>query len=1548
MNTTIKVSLATISYATVILIGALLLGKSLNHQGPREHSGSAVLIKRQVSPPPIIPQQPIAYPSADETLFIADPYLTDPIVTSSWAYVQSVVPAALLNVTNSTYILFANVSYVADPVANCYWPNDLCIRNTTGVWGLPDIVSCPQDYQWGLTYDDAPSENFVNGTHYNDTVALMDQLEVLNVKTTFFVTGSQSSYYPVSLVAIAKRSHHVAHHTWTHHPLTSLTNEQIVAEMMYTAAIIYNKTGLSVRYFRAPYGDIDDRVRAIVNALGFRIVMWDSKHDATDADVVPSAAGFAVVENIIQSWFNTAPGFIALQHTISTFTSGTSIASLKAIQAVGGIKNQIMPVPQCFSDTQWYKNVNITTVYNACTIPGGCNGAAASASVKGNDAPNASAVVQPPAKSAVASPNSSTTSLTNLVAASSGEVFVFSQSLLPIILSSGAVLASTVLLATSLAPSNQRFGRSVVEKRQVAAPPAVPLQPAAYPSADETLFITGSYLNDPIVTSALAYVNSVVPASLLNIPTSTYIQYSDVTYHSDPVANCYWPNDLCTRTTAGAWGAADIVYCPQNYQWGLTYDDAPSENIVNGVHTNDTVALMNQLDTLNLKATFFITGSQSSYYPASLVAIATRSHHVAHHSWSHHPFTTLTNAQIVAEMMYTAAIIYKNTGLNPRYFRPPYGDIDDRVRAVVNALGYRIVVWDSTYDSTDADLTGSAADFTTVENIISSWFNTAKGFISLQHTIDTFTSGTSIAALKKIQSLGGIKNQMMPVPQCLGDTQWYKNAQVTTIYNSCTIPGGCGAVASPVAASPVASPVQASPVVASPVAASPVASPVQPSPVQASPVKASPSASAVQASPVQASPVKASPSASAVQPSPVQASPVKASPSASAPAASPSAGGLPLTSDGTCGAGIAICGDGTNIDGPCCSQYGWCGTGTAYCGTGCQASFSNNGVCGTSVAASPVASPVKASPSASAVQASPVKASPSASVVQASPVQASPVKASPSASAVQPSPVQASPVKASPSASAPAASPSAGGLPLTSDGTCGAGIAICGDGNNTDGPCCSRYGFSILSSGAVLAGTVLLATSFGPASDRFGRSVVSKRQVSAPPAVPLQPAAYPSADETLFISGTYLNDPIVTSALAYVNSVVPASLLNLAPSTYIQYSDVTYHANTATSCYWPNDLCTRTTAGAWGAADIVYCPQNYQWGLTYDDAPSENVVKNVHSNDTVAIMDQLDAMNIKATFFVTGSQSIYYPTSLIAISSRNHHVAHHSWSHHPFTSLTNAQIVAEMMYTAAIIHKNTGLSVRYFRPPYGDIDDRVRGIVNALGFRIVLWDGKYDSTDADVTANAANFGVVENIISSWFNTLPGFISLQHTISTFTSGTSIAALKKIQSLGGIKNQMMPVPQCLGDTQWYKNAQVTTVWNSCTIPGGCGGAVASPAASPVASPVQASPVKASPSASPVKASPVASPVKASPSASPVKASPVASPVKASPAASAPAASPSAGGLPLTSDGTCGAGIAICGDGTNTDGPCCSQYGWCGTGTAWCGTGCQPSFSNNGVCA
>ena len=38
-------------------------------------------------------------------------------------------------------------------------------------------------------------------------------------------------------------------------------------------------------------------------------------------------------------------------------------------------------------------------------------------------------------------------------------------------------------------------------------------------------------------------------------------------------------------------------------------------------------------------------------------------------------------------------------GVTPTCFKPPYGDIDDRIPAIAHALGLRVILWQ--YDSND-------------------------------------------------------------------------------------------------------------------------------------------------------------------------------------------------------------------------------------------------------------------------------------------------------------------------------------------------------------------------------------------------------------------------------------------------------------------------------------------------------------------------------------------------------------------------------------------------------------------------------------------------------------------------------------------------------------------------------------------------------------------------------------------------------------------------------------------------------------------------------
>lgn len=299
---------------------------------------------------------------------------------------------------------------------------------------------------------------------------------------------------------------------------------------------------------------------------------------------------------------------------------------------------------------------------------------------------------------------------------------------------------------------------------------------------------------------------------------------------------------------------------------------------------------------------------------------------------------------------------------------------------------------------------------------------------------------------------------------------------------------------------------------------------------------------------------------------------------------------------------------------------------------------------------------------------------------------------------------------------------------------------------------------------------------------------------------PRTPASYPGIDQTVMISGALLTDPMIVDALVHVKATVPAALLNIKPSTYQTATPNAplYTDNAAANCYWPSASCLRTADTPNFKADISSCPNTGDWGLTYDDGPTVSA-----TGGTPQLLAALKTKNVKATFYVTGSNSFQNGAVLKDIDAAGHQIALHTWTHHPLTSLTNEQVIAELLYNEAIVFKETGKAPIHMRPPYGDADDRVRAIVDALGFRLDYWT--VDSGDANFAAEtAANALIAQTAIKSWYAASgPGIISLQHDISPFTVNIAIPAINALPAVLPMKP--MPVGQCLGMDQakWYKN-------------------------------------------------------------------------------------------------------------------------------------------------
>ena len=122
----------------------------------------------------------------------------------------------------------------------------------------------------------------------------------------------------------------------------------------------------------------------------------------------------------------------------------------------------------------------------------------------------------------------------------------------------------------------------------------------------------------------------------------------------------------------------------------------------------------------------------------------TAGHQISVHTWSHPPLTTLTNAEIVAELGWTKKAIKDVIGVTPNTMRPPYGDIDDRVRAVCKAMGLTPIIWTGLKDGTNFDTDdwriagGTATGQSSVaafDKIMDDVKTLDTGFICLEHDL---------------------------------------------------------------------------------------------------------------------------------------------------------------------------------------------------------------------------------------------------------------------------------------------------------------------------------------------------------------------------------------------------------------------------------------------------------------------------------------------------------------------------------------------------------------------------------------------------------------------------------------------------------------------------------------------------------------------------------------------------------------------------------------------------------------------------------------------
>lgn len=207
-----------------------------------------------------------------------------------------------------------------------------------------DVYQCPEPSTWGLTFDDGP-----NCTQE----VLYDFLKEQNQKATMFYIGSNVLDWPLQAQRGLVDGHQICVHTWSHQYMTALSDTQVFSELYYTAKAIKDVVGVTPRCWRPPYGDTDDRVRAIATGLGLSTVIWTDDTDdwkAIPAGTLPKASIDANYASIINKESDTT-GNIVLTHELN---NGTMSEMIEQYPQIKQKFKHIVPITACMNETNPY------------------------------------------------------------------------------------------------------------------------------------------------------------------------------------------------------------------------------------------------------------------------------------------------------------------------------------------------------------------------------------------------------------------------------------------------------------------------------------------------------------------------------------------------------------------------------------------------------------------------------------------------------------------------------------------------------------------------------------------------------------------------------------------------------------------------------------------------------------------------------------------------------------------------------------------------------------------------------------------------------------------------------------------------------------------------------------------------------------------------------------------------------------------------------------------------------------------------------------------
>ena len=184
--------------------------------------------------------------------------------------------------------------------------------------------------------------------------------------------------------------------------------------------------------------------------------------------------------------------------------------------------------------------------------------------------------------------------------------------------------------------------------------------------------------------------------------------------------------------------------------------------------------------------------------------------------------------------------------------------------------------------------------------------------------------------------------------------------------------------------------------------------------------------------------------------------------------------------------------------------------------------------------------------------------------------------------------------------------------------------------------------------------------------------------------------------------------------------------------------------------------------------------------LTFDDGPS--------SKHTGAVLDNLDKLGVRATFFLNGSAMEKHPAVTRQIVERGHKLGNHSYSHERMLFRSQSWIAQEVETTDQLIRQAGHQGQIFFRPPYGKRLFTLPLYLAKTNRTTITWDVNGDPNPGTDSAADIATRVLNNV-------QPGSIILLHVMWNSRQNTRDALHAVVDGLRGAGYEIVTVAELL---------------------------------------------------------------------------------------------------------------------------------------------------------